>query len=202
MNGPSQLPQYTFDPATQQYRLMTPAQQAKTQQKQAGLGGLYDGGADPTSISNPSSFSMSPETAVGMQNFGLAMQGIPSIAAQVAGAVAQGIPSAFGYGTVSPVANPSPIISTPIAPTQALAAMNEASGGDGDDDGTPEGSVSIGAIGTEGLGEEGGPTSAADAGMGDTGCRCWLPMVEAVEMEAVEVEMEVETPLAMRVLGW
>ena len=170
MNGSSQLPQYTFDPATQQYRLMTPAQQAKTQQKQAGLGALYDGGADPTSMSNPSSFSMSPETAVGMQNFGLAMQGIPSIAAQVAGAVAQGIPSAFGYGTVSPVANPSPIIATPIAPTQALAAMNEASGGnDSEDDGTPEGSVSIGTVSTEGLGTPAGPTSAADAGMGPTG---------------------------------
>lgn len=170
MNGPSQLPQYTFDPATQQYRLMTPAQQAKTQQKQAGLGGLYDGGGGAVASSPTSPASMSPETAVGMQNFGLAMQGIPSIAAQVAGAVAQGIPSAFGYGTVSPVANPSPIIATPIAPTQALAAMNEASGGnDSEDDGTPEGSVSIGTVSTEGLGEEGGPTSAADAGMGPTG---------------------------------
>lgn len=168
MNGPSQLPQYTFDPATQQYRLMTPAQQAKTQQKQAGLGGLYEATGGGAGINSPTSVaSMSPETAVGMQNFGLAMQGIPSIAAQVAGVVAQGIPSAFGYGTVSPVANPSPIIATPIAPTQALAAMNEASGGsDSEDDGTPEGSVSIGAIGTEGLGTEGGPTSAADAGMG------------------------------------
>jgi hypothetical protein len=171
MNGSSQLPQYTFDPVTQRYTLKTPAEQAREQQRgRSGLGSLYDGGADPMASSPPSSFSMSPETAVGMQNFGMAMQGIPSIAAQVAGAVATGIPSAFGYATPSPVANPSPIITAPIAPnpTQTLAAMNEASGGGGDegDDGTPEGSVSIGAIGTEGLGEAGGPTSAADAGMG------------------------------------
>jgi hypothetical protein len=168
MNGSSPLPQYTFDPATQQYRMMTPAEQAqKQQQGRTGLGGLYDAGGGTGMTSAPSSYSMSPETAVGMQNFGFAMQGIPSIAAQVAGAIAQGIPSAFGYATPSPVANPSPIITTPIAPnpTETLAAMNAASGGDSDDEG-PEGTVSIGAIGTEGLGEEGGPTSAADAGFG------------------------------------
>ena len=164
MQPTPQMSQYAFDPVTQRYRLMTPTQQAKKQQQQAGLGGGGSGTNDTPSTSN---FSLSPEAAVGMQNFGLTMQGIPSIAAQVAGAVAKGIPGAFGYADPTPVPAPSPIIATPIAPTQGLAAMNAAGGGD--DDGTPEGTVSIGAIGTEGLGTPDGPTSAADAGFGAVG---------------------------------
>lgn len=125
MNGSPQLPQYTFDPATQQYRLKTPAEQAQEQQRgRSGLGGLYEatsGGANPA-MGAPSSFSMSPETAVGMQNFGLAMQGIPSIAAQALGAVSNAVPSAFGYATPSPVADPSPMTVTAIAPDPAFAA--------------------------------------------------------------------------------
>jgi len=169
MQPTSQLPQYTFDPATQQYRLMTPTQQAKKQQQQAGLGGLYNagGGSGMGPAASTSPASMSPETAVGMQNFGMAMQGIPSIAAQVASAIATGIPSAFGYATPSPVPTPVAPTVTPIAPTQALAAMNAAS--EGGDEGEAEGSVSIGTVGTEGLGDPGGPTSAADAGTGATG---------------------------------
>jgi len=164
------MPQYTFDPATQQYRMMTPAEQAqKQQQGRTGLGGLYDagGGASTGMTGMTSPASMSPETAVGMQNFGFTMQGIPSIAAQVAGAVAQGIPSAFGYGTVSPVANPSPIITAPIAPnpTQTLAAMNAASDGGSDEgDEGPEGTVSIGALSTEAIGEAANAAAAAAAG--------------------------------------
>jgi len=160
MQPTPQMSQYAFDPVTQRYRFMTPTEQTKKQQQQAGLGG--GNGVSPAPSTSPA--SMSPETAVGMQNFGMAMQGIPSIAAQVAGAIATGIPSAFGYATPSPVPAPVAPTVTPIAPTQGLAAMNAA--GSGDDDGTPEGSVSIGAIGTEGLGDVGGPDSAADAGMG------------------------------------
>jgi hypothetical protein len=170
MNGSPQLPQYTFDPATQQYRLKTPAEQAQEQQRgRSGLGALYDSGGSPTS-GPTSSVSMSPETAVGLQNFSLAVQGVPSIAAQIAGLVAGAVPAAFGYAVPSPVANPNLIAVTAIdpvdtTPTDTLADMNEASSGS-DDDGTPEGDVSVGPASTEGFGEEGGPTSAADAGFG------------------------------------
>ena len=129
MNGAPQLPQYTFDPATQRYTLKTPAEQARDQQRgRSGLGALYDGGGDGTGMASSGGrgFSMSPETAVGMQNFGMAMQGIPSMATQAIGAVATGIPSAFGYATPSPVAAPVAPVETAIAPnpTQGLAAMN------------------------------------------------------------------------------
>jgi hypothetical protein len=170
MNGSSQLPQYTFDPATQQYRLMTPTQQTREQQKRSGLGGLYDaGGSGSMGSQSPAGFGMMgpgmAEMGVGAQNMGLALSGVPSIAAQVASAVASGIGNAMMNSQVSPVANPSPIISTPIAPnpTQTLAAMNAASGGDGDDDG-PEGDVSIGALSTEGFADA---ADAAAAAAGD-----------------------------------
>jgi len=126
MQPTSQLPQYTFDPVTQRYTLKTPAEQSRSR---SGLGGLYDagGGSDMGMASSGGrGFSMSPETAVGMQNFGMAMQGIPSIATQAIGAVATGIPSAFGYATPSPVAAPMAPTETAIAPnpTVGLAAMN------------------------------------------------------------------------------
>jgi len=127
MQPTSQLPQYTFDPVTQRYTLKTPAEQQAEQNRRSGLGGLYDaGGGEGVGPSGGRGFSMSPETAVGMQNFGMAMQGIPSMATQAIGAVATGIPSAFGYATPSPVAAPVAPVETAIAPnpTVGLAAMN------------------------------------------------------------------------------
>ena len=161
------MSQYAFDTVTRQYRMMTPAEQAQGRQRgQSGLGGLYDATGGTSNTSGPTSVAtMSPETAVGLQNFSLAVQGIPSIAAQVAGAIAGAIPPAFGYAVPSPVANPSPITVTSIdpapvdtTPTDTWAAMNDATDGSGgDDDGTPEGSVSVGPASTEGFGEVGGP---------------------------------------------
>jgi len=166
MNGSSQLPQYTFDPVTQQYRLMTPTEQAKTQQKQTGLGGLYGaGGSGDPATQGPSVGMTAPgmaEMGVSAQNMGLALSNVPSIAAQVAAAVASGIGNSMMSSQVSPVANPSPIITNPIAPTQTLAAMNAASGGDADDG--PEGTVSIGALSTESFADA---ADAAAAAAGD-----------------------------------
>jgi len=130
MNGSSQLPQYTFDPATQQYRLKTPAEQAREQQRgRSGLGALYDaGGSGSMGSQSPAGFGMMgpgmAEMGVGAQNIGLALSGIPSIATQVAGAVASGIGNSMMGSQVSPVANPSMSV-TSIAPTPGFATPAE-----------------------------------------------------------------------------
>lgn len=133
MNGSPQLPQYTFDPATQQYRLKTPAEQAQEQQKgKAGLGGLYEatGGAG-ISPQGPVGFGMMgpgmAEMGVAAQNIGNALAGVPSIGAAIGSAVASGIGNSMMGSQVSPVANPSPMTVSEVAPDpafSALAAMN------------------------------------------------------------------------------
>ena len=135
MNGSPQLPQYTFDPATQQYRLKTPAEQAQEQQKgKSGLGGLYEatsGGVGPSAPSGPVGFGMMgpgmAEMGVAAQNIGNALAGVPSIGAAIGSAVASGIGNSMMGSQVSPVANPSPMTVSEVAPDpafSALAAMN------------------------------------------------------------------------------
>jgi hypothetical protein len=126
-------PRYKFDPVTQRYTLLNPQEIAQRNvQEQGGIRSFdsypsypsYPESGGDAAPAPDGSYSMSPETAVGMQNFGLAMQGVPTIGAQVVGSVVGGIPSAYGYATPTPVDNPVAPVETAIAPTMGLAAMN------------------------------------------------------------------------------
>jgi hypothetical protein len=133
MNGASQLPQYTFDPVTKQYTLVTP-----TDQSRSGLGGLYDatgGGGRMDPLTSGRSFNpMSPgyaQLGVGLQNIGQFAANNPMMAAL--SPVTTGLTALGGLvgntmmGTqVSPVANPTAPIEAEITPTENLAAMNAA----------------------------------------------------------------------------